>query len=786
MTSISNNIHIILKHLIEKIKITHIIMRSLLNTRLSLIRESDGYVISGGSAPLQITGSNLSFGGTSAEASNDIFDYCYKNEKHIYDFKGNLFKYTTLTSLKKGLFITSENIVIKNISIEIDDAVTADALQNFEGYLLANGSKGVVENCSLIIKSEGFFSGLIGDDFDGVVRNCYMYTNFECEAKRDGGWITGQRTRGLVENCYAVGNINTNSGGICGSGAGYQGTCTIQFCYCLGKIIGQYSGGICGANSGYDGKCVVRNCYYTGAIEGADTGDSGGICGSYAGTSGGQCIVEHCYTSGDINGLYSGGICGSHAGAGGSCLVRYCYTLGKIMGGGICGGYAGDSGSCLISYCYSIGTIQGDGGGGICSFVAGGSGGFCTIECCYTSGTIQGEGAGGIVGAFTGQKTDDTETGACVVQNCYSTGVIGGIGSGGIVGSGTVACIVRNSYTTGNMTGRGSGGIVGSETEGCLVDTCYSKGDVNGVGSGGISGSDSTSIIIRFCYSTGQVGVDNGGIIGRRSKGVLEYCRAVNGDIVASVPNSILMAYCSGIFTRTPGIRLPSYLSGDLDNYNSESGVPSGTDQYDENRNLRRFAEPIWNGGELRCFLGPEWFSEGNIRWLSYFKNTNHFKENLIQTLDYRPNKKLYYLTPFQESPWIRDDDYGYKSLASIDYDLCRYLCQNIIDIRVVYGAVRYPKYMYCLISFGNQKFLSELVQKNDGFFSAVFEFAKVEQFSVQIFESRVPSLVCNNIPKFLSNRANIDITDRLVSSPPPQDGKYNGSLYTSIVFTNS
>lgn len=149
-----------------------------------------------------------------------------------------------------------------------------------------------------------------------------------------GGWICRDSAYGTINYCSSSDPIGDKCGGICGSGAGSLGTCSINNCFSTGTI-GSNGGGICGNSA----SCTINNCFSSGEING------GGICGQNA-----TSTINNCFSIGTI--INGGGICGQNA----DCVINNCYSTGTITSGG---GISGVGTSGTITNCYSNGPICG-------------------------------------------------------------------------------------------------------------------------------------------------------------------------------------------------------------------------------------------------------------------------------------------------------------------------------------------------------------------------------------------------------------------------------------------
>ena len=243
--------------------------------------------------------------------------------------------------------------------------------------------------------------------------------------------------------------FDENAGGICGKGAGFYGTMTIDNCQNTAEISGENAGGICGQGAGFYGTMTIDNCHNTAEISGHS---AGGICGQGAGRNGSKFIIKHCSNTGNISGCE---------------VVNEDETITIYSAGGICGRDAGlDCSTFLIRYCWNEGNIEGDGTGGICGIYSGSEDGDHRIEYCYNSGDFYANNAGGIFGR---------NARATIIFNCYNTGTIQNksyTAVGGIVGldSGDAGMTTRiyhcysNPGTSDYWGGDNTGGIAASKS----------------------------------------------------------------------------------------------------------------------------------------------------------------------------------------------------------------------------------------------------------------------------------------------------------------------------------
>jgi hypothetical protein len=197
------------------------------------------------------------------------------------------------------------------------------------------------------------------------------------------GGLVGDNHQGTVSNCYATGSVTRNEdiGGLAGRSNG--------------------AGGLVGRSNG-----IVSDSYFSGSVTGE--GDVGGLVGTNVGT------VSNSYSTGTMSGTWgTGGLVGSNWRG----TVVNCYSTGNVTGDSWVGGLVGrndalkDSGEGTVSNSYSTGSVTGTWGvGGLM-----GGNGEGTVSNSYSTGSVTGnDDVGGLVGAnWDGTVTDsfwDTET----------------------------------------------------------------------------------------------------------------------------------------------------------------------------------------------------------------------------------------------------------------------------------------------------------------------------------------------------------------------------------------
>ena len=152
-----------------------------------------------------------------------------------------------------------------------------------------------------------YVGGVVGSNNNGSVKNCY--NTGKVSGSNTVGGVVGYSSGGSsasasVTNCYNTGSVNgsadsSNVGGV----VGRNDSGTVENCYNTDSVSGYwYVGGVVGYN--HNGGSVT-NSYNTGTVSGGD--GVGGVVGqNFDGT------VENCYNIGDVSGNYVGGVVGEN------------------------------------------------------------------------------------------------------------------------------------------------------------------------------------------------------------------------------------------------------------------------------------------------------------------------------------------------------------------------------------------------------------------------------------------------------------------------------------------
>ncbi len=280
------------------------------------------------------------------------------------------------------------------------------------------GSNGVVENCvnaGTVRVGTYDGGGIVGSQFDGVIRNC--------------------ENKGIIEYTGEPQDHTAGIGGIVGSTqqGGEIIDCTNS---AEAEFLNVYSR--CGGIAGFVNEATVMDCVNNGDITVAYA-----VCGGIAGENRGNIVT--CQNHGNISGQSRiGGIVGDNYAGVNVARIRFCLNTGEISGHSFIGGIAGINYS-ICSGCINRGTVR------------------------YTGdGDSTGEGIGGINGGLAGP--------AGYVLACYNTGrVEGGRKIGGVVGTANTNALIEASYSVGTPDGAGDvAAICGFfEDEQSKVVNCY-------------------------------------------------------------------------------------------------------------------------------------------------------------------------------------------------------------------------------------------------------------------------------------------------------------------------
>ena len=227
---------------------------------------------------------------------------------------------------------------------------------------------------------------------------------------------TGQITLTRCKNTGVI--SGQDAGGIAGKTCGYNnGNATFSSCTNTGLISGQYAGGILGSYAGNGNSNLISfdSCLNSGDITAEH---AGGIVGAYAGSFDGSITINKCFSIGSLSGQYAGCITGGKFASDTNriSIISNCYSTGNISGGtaqiragGIIGADVGYTSATTynpvvyISTCYSLGRI-----GTSCGGIVGGSSGFpyfnkstINISNCYSYGAVSGTGQGIVASSLT-------------------------------------------------------------------------------------------------------------------------------------------------------------------------------------------------------------------------------------------------------------------------------------------------------------------------------------------------------------------------------------------------
>ena len=232
-----------------------------------------------------------------------------------FDGNGHVIKglWANRTTLYVGLFGYTENAMIRNLGVEID---------NGKGGVVGYQSVGGLVGCQT---SNGGGSS--------IIENCYATGNVASIWYEAGG-LVGQQSNGAyggsgsvtIINCYATGDVkagNYGGGGLVGAQSSSTGgsSCTIENCYATGNVTApDFAGGLVGHQdiSITDSSSAIVNCYATGNVT-ATTNFAGGLVGyQHSNGTGRSSKIENCYAFGDVTspGADAFALVGAQAGTG--------------------------------------------------------------------------------------------------------------------------------------------------------------------------------------------------------------------------------------------------------------------------------------------------------------------------------------------------------------------------------------------------------------------------------------------------------------------------------------
>lgn len=274
--------------------------------------------------------------------------YQIENEKHLYWFANEVNSGNTsiCAVLTQNIAVNTGGVLKEDGSL-ISTNPTEDLIQwtpignsshNYSGTFDGQGNT----ISGLYCDGENDYVGLFGY-IEKKSQNISKIQNvgvIDSYIKGNGyvGGVCGQNFGGIIENCYNTGTVcgNLYIGGVCGYNIGKA---TIKNCYNAGFVSGTEVGGVCGRN-GYG--CIIEKCYNTGVVSGTNehSVNVGGVCGdNYYGT------ITNSYNTGQVSGIGNiavniGGVCGYKSYG----TIRNCYNMGEIVYsenndnvGGVCG-----------------------------------------------------------------------------------------------------------------------------------------------------------------------------------------------------------------------------------------------------------------------------------------------------------------------------------------------------------------------------------------------------------------------------------------------------------------
>jgi hypothetical protein len=225
---------------------------------------------------------------------------------------------------------------ISNLSFNFDFVVHAGLF----GYLAPGGKVTQVGVENVNITAAKYVGGLVGDNPQGTVSNCYATGSVT--GNESVGGLVG-RSNGTVSNSHSTGSVTGDEyvGGLVGGSGG-----TVSNSYSTGSVTGTWgTGGVVGGNAG-----TVVNSYSAGNVTGASW--VGGLVGyNYKG------IVSNSYSTGIITGTWgTGGVVGNNL----EGTVSNSYSTGNVTGDELVGGLVGYNCNGTVSNSYSTGSVTGN------------------------------------------------------------------------------------------------------------------------------------------------------------------------------------------------------------------------------------------------------------------------------------------------------------------------------------------------------------------------------------------------------------------------------------------
>ena len=419
--------------------------------------------------------------------------------KGTLDGDGHTIRNFTLSnsnSDRKGLFATTDQAFIKNLTLE---NVTADVSNVYvgalAGYMVSTNVNNVtIKNCNLV-SSKNDLGGVAGYASKCNTTSITVLNNTITGAARVGG-IVGEWVGNSLTNSYAKGCVITGSGSYVGGMAGSitqngisftQSNNTVDTCTVTGA---SYVGGFCGSHSYNHGGSPKSLHVRGGSVTGS--GDRvGGLYGGGDGLSFPSSSSQYCSNSAAVKGNnYVGGIVGYK----GYSAMYYAVNTGSVEGnnyvGGIIGKDYGDGpGQVSVRYCVNAGAVKGN------MYVGGIRGNAyhssteAVYECVNIGDVIGHQYVGGLIGESKGTSYYNLNAGR-VTGDSYVGGLVGSQSNYPGYSRKTYYCI-----SSGQVYGdENVGSIVGYYEEG-TVQNCYYDKQISGrVKGAGNTGEDVTGV----------------------------------------------------------------------------------------------------------------------------------------------------------------------------------------------------------------------------------------------------------------------------------------------------
>ncbi len=262
------------------------------------------------------------------------FTFSSVNESYAAIF--GMLSHATVSDLRVEDVIISADSYVAAIAGEADDSYinncsSSGSIDSFDypsGGLVGYSYQTTIinSNSTVSVIGEDTVGGLVGDNSEGSVINCYATGDVEAVGYGFAGGLAGE-SYGPIDGCYATGAVTVPVG----HGGGLIGYSTelVTNCFATGSVTGhRQCGGLVGEN-----RASVTRSYSTGSVT-ATGYEIGGLVGDNVFGD-----IVNCYTTSSVTGDYSvGGLIGYTY----NCIVSNSYAAGVVSGTTDVGGLVGE------------------------------------------------------------------------------------------------------------------------------------------------------------------------------------------------------------------------------------------------------------------------------------------------------------------------------------------------------------------------------------------------------------------------------------------------------------